>query len=284
MQPPRIVTRLAPRLQVTLLLLGPAILAVRPSVAPAQATCKSGGGFGREAVLTATSVAIVSAELAQMQRSTGWTTSDLATSVVVADPSSHLHAFGSYAIASGVAASARARCVSPMRAAWMGAAYSAAIGVAKEIADGYYEGFSSADLAVDGAGIALAVAPAYAPALRHVTPALSYDPRRRHVGGAGGLLTNYPAQTFWLSADVDSLFEAAGRSEWPRGLRVSLGRRAYQDHRTDEYVLGLDLSAAELTKGIRPLRTAAPFLRRVRLPGPALVLRDGRVRGVAIYW
>ena len=166
----------------------------------------------------------------------------------------------------------------------MGATYSGVIGVAKEVADGYYEGFSAADLATDGVGIALAVAPAYIPSLRHITPAFSYDLRIRHGGGTRGLLTSYAAQTFWLSADVDSLFEDAGHHEWPRGLRVSLGRRAYQDGRTDEYVLGLDLSASELTRGIEPLHHIGPMLRRLRLPGPALVVRDGRLRGVALYW
>jgi hypothetical protein len=203
---------------------------------------------------------------------------------ILADPSSHLHALGSYKMARALTST----CQTPAaarRAAWAGAAASLVIGAAKEVSDGMYNGFSPTDLAVDAIGAGYAVAQVYAPALRHVTPILSVSPRTlQSAGGATGALTDYANQTMWLSANVHELLPKSAAAVWPKALRVAAGRRAFGGKTSSEYVVGLDFDAAQLPGTHPAWMRVKQMLHAVRLPGPAVVMGSNGVRTVGLYW
>lgn len=223
----------------------------------------------------------VKEELSAERRHADWRFQSLAgTRAAIADPSSHLHGYGSYYLTDGAAGLLRARCMSPRRVAAMAASYGVAVGVLKEVADGYYTGFSVADLAVDFMGVGYSVAQQAMPAMRHVLPTFSVAPaalRERDV------VTNYGAQTFWLSTDVEGMLPASARAYWPAPVRVSIGRRAFQGAERDRIVLGLDLNSARLPGNHPAWRAVKSTLAKYRLPGPAIELSP-RVRAVGLYW
>ena len=113
-----------------------------------------------------------------------------------------------------------------------------------------------------------------------VAPTFSLAPSALRDGGA---LTNYGAQTFWLSADVESLLPARARAYWPAPVRVSLGRRAYQGAERDRIVLGLDLDPMRLPGNNPTWRSVKSALAKYRLPGPAIELSP-RVKAIGLYW
>jgi hypothetical protein len=235
----------------------------------------------------ATGAAVVTGiEYRDMTRRSGWGMArELDRAAIAADPSSHLHAFGSYIMARNVGASA---CVSPSvsrRAAWKGAAISLAIGAAKEVSDGRYNGFSPTDLAVDAVGAGYAVAQAHVPVLRHVTPTFSVSPHAiRSPRGPLSALTDYAHQTFWLSTNVHDALPASVARAWPSAVRVSVGRRAYGGGSPSDYVLGLDLDAARLPGSHPAWVRLKQALHNVRLPGPALVMSANGTRALGLYW
>lgn len=229
----------------------------------------------------AAAIGAVRQELAPEQRHSDWRVQSLrGTSAAIADPSSHLHGYGSYYLTDGATTFLRAHCLSTRRATLLGAGYGLTIGVLKEIADGYYTGFSAADLTVDAMGVGYSVAQQAVPMLRHVTPTFSVSPRTIRTGGA---ITNYSAQTFWLSANVESLLPPSAKAYWPSPVRVSLGRRAYQGTERDRIVVGLDLDPRRLPGNAPAWVAAKSVLAKYRLPGPAVEISP-RVRAVGLYW
>ena len=204
---------------------------------------------------------------------------------IAADPSSHLHAFGSYRMARNLSSSV---CASPSalrRSAWKGAAISMAIGAAKEVSDARYNGFSPTDLTVDAVGAGYAVAQAYVPALRHVTPTFSVAPAAlASKGGPTAALTDYKNQTFYLSANMHDLLPSTISRAWPSAVRLSMGRRAYGGGAASDYILGLDLDAAQLPGSNPTWMRIKQVMHNVRLPGPALVMGANGTRAVGLYW
>jgi len=238
-------------------------------------------------VTQAVAAAVVTGvEYRDMTREGGW---HMATEddrlAVAADPSSHLHALGSYRMARNLTASSCTSDEALQSAAWRGAAMSLAIGVAKEVSDGAYNGFSPTDLAVDAVGAGYAVAQAYVPVLRHVTPTFSVAPSAfLSSSGPMGALTNYAHQTFWLSANVHDIAPKSVGRAWPAALRLSAGRRAYGGGAPSDYVLGLDIDAERLPGSHPVWMRMKRVLHNVRLPGPALVVNASGTRSVGLYW
>lgn len=203
---------------------------------------------------------------------------------IAADPSSHLHALGSYHLAR-VATSAFAGCGSARRAAASGAAWALAVGVTKEIADGWYTGFSTVDLAVDAAGVGYAFAQAHVPVLRHVTPTFSVSPRAvRSLSGARGVMTDYGNQTAWLSANVHELLPASAARVWPAAMRLSMGRRTAGVATGSQYIVGIDLDARYLPGTNPTWMRVKSALHHVRLPGPAIVMGSNGTKAFGLYW
>jgi hypothetical protein len=268
-------------------LLGVTAVSVGATAAHAQlgATCTPHGLSSKATLIAgaAATAAVTRLEYSSMTHAARWRVANESDrGAVLADPSSHLHAFGSYQLARVAGSTERDHCASAARAAWTGAAHALSLGVAKEISDGWYSGFSTTDLAVDAMGAGYAVAQAYVPALQHVTPAFSVSPQALRSGH--GVLTNYAAQTAWLSADVHDLLPESARNLWPAPVRLSLGRRAFQNATPDQWVLGLDLNASKLPGNNALWRRAKQALASYRLPGPAIVFSGNGTRAVGLYW
>lgn len=264
-----------------------AVALILPAALTAQSSdCSPSVTVGRIAVQASAAVAATGLEYADMARQGSWHMAQEPNRMaVLADPSSHLHGLGSYRIARNLSA---ASCSTPealRHSALRGAALSLAIGAAKEVSDGFYNGFSTTDLAVDAMGAGYAVAQAYVPALQHITPTFSVSPKAFAGNrGVAGALTNYAQQTLWLSANVHDLLPTSAAKVWPAALRISAGRRAFSGNRASEYVVGLDIDAQQLP-GSNPFwMRVKRTLHNVRLPGPALVITPNGTRAMGLYW
>ncbi|WP_145979152.1 hypothetical protein [Gemmatimonas phototrophica] len=219
-------------------------------------------------------------------RSAGWRMAhEPNRAVILADPSSHLHALGTYHIARAAVTPTCGDQGARRRAAWRSASVAMTVGLAKEVADGYYNGFSPTDLAVDALGAGYAVAQAYVPVLEKVTPSFSVAPRavfRRR--GPRGALMDYSQQTAWLSTNVHDLLPRSAAKVWPSPVRLSVGRRAFGGGTPSEYVLGLDLDAERLPGNHPAWMRVKKALHNLRLPGPALVYTGNKTSLIGLYW
>jgi hypothetical protein len=261
------------------------LLGTQPALAQSGA-CQSATSASRLGTQVALSALATGLEYQSMARSAAWRMADeSAPMAIVADPSSHLHALGSYHLARTAVHATCADRASRVQAAWKSAGIALAIGAAKEVADGYYNGFSAVDLGVDAMGAGYAVAQAYLPVLEKITPSFSVAPRAfLSTRGPRGALVDYAHQTVWLSANVHDLLPATAAKAWPSPVRLSVGRRAFGGTTPSEYVVGLDLDAARLP-GNNPVWVHVKnFLHSVRLPGPALVMSGNGTKSFGLYW
>jgi hypothetical protein len=256
------------------------------SSAGAQATCRTGLNEGTLSSQIAASGMATALEYEGMRSRPSWAVAREANRTrILLDPSSHLHALGSYHIARSAYTTTCAGRAERVGAAWKSAAISFSVGLSKEVADGYYNGFSPTDLAVNVLGAGYAVVQAYVPALEHVSPTFSSSPGGvLQSRGARAAILNYAQQTTWLSASVHDLLPSQAARFWPAPVRFSAGRRANGDGSPSEYVLGLDLDAARLP-GTHPVWLRAKrVLHHLRLPGPALVMTPRKTKSVGLYW
>lgn len=261
------------------------LFGTQPALAQSGA-CQRTTSASRLGTQVALSALATGLEYQSMARSTSWRMADeRAPMAIVADPSSHLHALGSYHLARTAVHAPCADRASRVRAAWTSAGVALAIGTAKEVADGYYNGFSAVDLGVDAMGAGYAVAQAYLPVLEKITPSFSVAPRAfLTTRGPRGALVDYAHQTVWLSANVHDLLPSAAAKAWPSPVRLSVGRRAFGGSTPSEYVVGLDLDAARLPGNHPAWVHVKNFLHSVRLPGPALVMSGNGTKSFGVYW
>jgi uncharacterized protein YfiM (DUF2279 family) len=273
----------ATRLAAIMLALSVAPLTVVVAQSP---ECPSSPSLSSVATQVVAATVVTGLEYRDMTRQGGWHMAHEADrAAIAADPSSHLHAFGSYRMARNLSASGCTSRTALRRSALKGAMISLAIGTAKEVSDARYNGFSPTDLTVDAIGAGYAVAQAYVPALRHVTPTFSIAPAAlSSKAGPTAALTDYKNQTFYLSANVHELLPSSVSRAWPAAMRLSMGRRAYGGGIASEYVLGLDLDAAQLPGSNPTWMRIKQVMHNVRLPGPALVMGPHGTRTVGLYW
>jgi hypothetical protein len=259
-----------------------------PLRAQAQsAACPSGRTIARDLALpTAVVAALTSAQrLAASDRAasgaTGWHIAPVSdAAAALQHPSSAAHALGSYHLARLGGLAFAGRCGSRVREVLGGALYAGGVGVLKEVADGWYTGFSVTDLAMNTAGIGLALGQVHVPALRMVTPTISLQPDA--LGEGAGAVTAWASQTYWLSANARSLLPEGVGQRLPRAVRVSAGTSVGRTGR--QFVLGLDLDAAQLP-GTHPAWVAVKeALHFVRLPGPVVLFDANGQRAVGVYW
>ena len=262
-----------------------ALLGAQPAIAQSDA-CQSTTSASRLGAQVALSALATGLEYQSMARGTAWRMADESDPMaIVADPSSHLHALGSYHLARTAVNATCADRASRVRAAWTSASVALAIGAMKEVADGYYNGFSAVDLGVDAMGAGYAVAQAYLPVLEKITPSFSVAPRALlSTRGPRGALVDYAKQTVWLSANVRDLLPTAAAKAWPSPVRLSVGRRAFGGTTPSEYVVGLDLDAARLPGNHPAWVRIKNVLHSVRLPGPALVMSSNGTKTFGVYW
>ena len=261
------------------------LLSAQPAAAQSPA-CQSATTASRIGAQVALSALATGLEYQSMARGAAWRMADeSAPMAILADPSSHLHALGSYHLARTAVHATCADRASRVNAAWRSAGVALAIGTAKEVADGYYNGFSAVDLGVDAIGAGYAVAQAYLPVLEKITPSFSVAPRA-FLGPRGprGALVDYSHQTLWLSASVHDLLPITAAKMWPSAVRLSVGRRAFGGTTPSEYVVGLDLDAARLPGNNPAWMRVKSFLHSVRLPGPALVMSGNGTKAFGLYW
>jgi len=265
---------------------GAALLLSAPSAAAQSSACKSATTASRIGAQVAVSALATGLEYQSMVRGSTWRMADeSAPMTIVADPSSHLHAFGSYHLARTAVLATCADRASRVNAAWKSAGVSLAIGTMKEVADGYYNGFSPIDLGVDAVGAGYAVAQAYFSVLEKITPSFSVAPRAfLNRRGPRGALVDYANQTVWLSANVHDLLPTRAANAWPLPIRLSVGRRAFGGATPSEYVVGLDLDAERLPGNNPAWVRVKSILRSVRLPGPALVMSGNGTKAFGLYW
>lgn len=265
---------------------GAAMLLGAQPVAAQSGACESATTASRIGTQVALSALATGLEYQSMARGGAWHMADeSAPMAIVADPSSHLHALGSYHLARTAVHATCADRASRVQAAWKSAGVAMAIGTVKEVADGYYNGFSAVDLGVDAMGAGYAVAQAYLPVLEKITPSFSVAPRAfLSTRGPRGALVDYSHQTVWLSANVHDLLPATAAKAWPSPVRLSVGRRAFGGTTPSEYVVGLDLDAARLPGNNPAWVHVKNFLHSVRLPGPALVMSGNGTKSFGLYW
>jgi hypothetical protein len=239
-------------------------------------------GWVNAAATTGASAGITMLQKRNARRADGWAMGAPVTGLGEwNDAQTPLHIIASHQLAR-VGARAFGGCASRTTAAWRGAAFSAAIGVAKEVVDGFYDGFNPADLVADGAGIGLAVAQAYAPRLESLSFTVSLSglatartPRGTRFGA--------PGHATWLSASPDGLLPAQIARRWPAAARVSAGRRIGQiATNPPEYVFTLDLDASRVI----PLSngTLRSLLRGVHLPAPGVIVAHGQRARFGLVW
>lgn len=249
-----------------------------------QAACIRTRDLAKAGGFAAVAAAGTAGQKIGARRATAWTIAATpSASAEWNDSQTPAHIFASYELAK-VGASAFGRCASPVGAAWRGVAYSAAIGVAKEVADGFYDGFNAADLVADGTGLGLALAQAYLPRLASTTLTISTT-GLKPVHTVHGQRFGGPGHAMWLSLKPHDILPAALGSKWPSPLRVSIGRRAPSTlNGAPEYAATLDLDASELIGKSGRLRGLTSALRSVHLPAPGVIVGSGQRARFALVW
>ena len=203
------------------------------------------------------------------------------------------HLFGGYHLTRAGHTLLRSACVSERKALFYGALYATLFQLQIELWDARYAryGFSYPDFLANAAGMGLAVLHATNPRTEIVKPTISYSRsaamRQRVATDEIRHSTDYEGQTYWFSADVQSLLPERARPYWPGIVRFSVG------HSIEDYViprppgvdpstpqpsqrakrrilLSLDLDAGKLPGNHPAWRFIKRQLSYIRLPAPAL--------------
>jgi hypothetical protein len=256
------------------------------SAEAAQDECRTGINERTLAAQVASSGVAAALEYDGMRSRANWRLArEAQPGKVLLDPSSHLHALGSYHIARAALTTSCVDRRTRVRTAWASAGISLSVGLSKELADGFYNGFSATDLAVDAMGAGYAVAQAYLPVLEHIRPTFSKSPGALfQQGGARAAMVDYAQQTAWLSASMHDLLPKQAARYWPAPIRLSVGRRALGNGEPSEYAVGFDLDAARLPGTHPTWMRAKRALHYLRLPGPALVMTPTGAKMAVMYW
>jgi hypothetical protein len=177
-----------------------------------------------------------------------------------------------------------------------------------EMLDGYTHewGFSWSDMAGNALGTGIYVLQELTFKEQRILPKFSYHPTqfaalRPEVLGsnfAESLLKDYNGQTYWLSTSIGSFFPKSGIPEW---VCISLGYSAHEKivgdqptyysasknytyHEQREWILSLDVDFSKLTIKKPWLKAIINQFNYLKIPFPALVLRDNVLHGAGIYF
>jgi Predicted periplasmic lipoprotein (DUF2279) len=204
------------------------------------------------------------------------------------------HLFGGYQLTRVTSELLQAGCVTPSRAAILGALYAWVFQFQIEEWDGTQAiyGFNPSDLVADAGGAVLAVAQQHTRALQSVKPTFSYRPtgayRRRNEPGHFGqprATTDYAGQTYWFSTDVKSLLPDRAKPFWPAFIRLSPGYSItdYVDPQTGapvrakrKFLVSLDFDPERLPGHNATWRAIKHELSFLHIPGPTLQLTPER--------
>jgi uncharacterized protein YfiM (DUF2279 family) len=215
------------------------------------------------------------------------------------------HLFGGYHLTRAGHTLLRGACVSQKRSLFYSALYSTLFQLQIELWDARYAkyGFSYPDFLANAAGMGLAVLHATNPRTEAVKPTISYSRsaamRQRVATDEIRHSTDYEGQTYWFSADVESLLPEHARPYWPGIVRFSVGhsiqdyvipRPAGVDPSTPQQsvrakrriLLSLDLDAGKLPGNHPAWRFVKRQLSYIRLPAPALEIAP-QFEGIGWY-
>ncbi len=176
-----------------------------------------------------------------------------------------------------------------------------------EVLDGYSQGwgFSWTDMAANVGGSSLALGQELLWKEQRIQMKFSFRKSgiasvRPNVLGENftqQLLKDYNGQTYWLSANIASFIKR--ENNFPKWLNVAFGYGAnnmyygspdyvsvladgtvLNNNRTRQYYLSLDADLTKIKTKSKVLKTVFKFVSLVKIPFPALVLEQGRVKGV----
>ena len=187
------------------------------------------------------------------------------------------------------------------KALWIGSAISFGYQATLEVLDARTVewGFSWSDLAANTAGTLSYLGQQLAWAEERIIPKFSYAPTpyakiRPEVLGSSfteSLLKDYNGQTYWLSASPGTF----GANKFPKWLCFSVGYSAHaklvgdQENYTDingtmynssrEFLFSLDIDFSRLPLKRPWAKVLVKQLNYLKIPFPALLIRDGKLMG-----
>lgn len=160
-----------------------------------------------------------------------------------------------------------------------------------ELRDGYATswGFSPSDFAFNTVGVGFFLFQHAIPAAQHLTPKWQYFPPtwigERPTDHPTAIVDDYNGTTIWLSVDLWKVLPVAMQGFWPKWLNLALGYGARNVGRPENgykperlILLSLDYNLLQLVPPPRSfLGWLWQTLNYVKLPSPAVGLRDGKV-------
>jgi len=201
------------------------------------------------------------------------------------------HMFGGYHLARVGYAGLRAACVSDKKAIFWSAAYAAAFQLQIEIFDGMFKkyGFSYADMIANTTGQTLAVMQELHPGLKWLKPTISYHKTRALKNQESGAIDandlrpslDYSGQTYWFSADINSLLPDGAKDYWPAFIRFSVGHSVtdwispetgFPQRAKRKIILSLDFDPEKLPGNAPLWKSIKHTLSYYHFPAPALEL------------
>lgn len=193
-------------------------------------------------------------------------------------------------------------------AAWIGFGVSMGYQTTLELLDGFSGtwGWSWGDIAANTIGSATFTAQQLVWGEQRILPKFSYSPTpfaalRPQILGSNfqeSLLKDYNGQTYWLSFSPGSFFPESGIPKW---ACISLGYSAHQKlvgsestytdlltgityHEQREFLLSLDIDFSQFDIKRPWLRALVKQFNYLKIPFPAMMLRDGGVQFRPFYF
>ncbi|MFQ6047036.1 MAG: hypothetical protein ACE5PT_11895 [Gemmatimonadales bacterium] len=175
-------------------------------------------------------------------------------------------------------------CLSETASAWLGAATGIAIGLPKEIGDGFQpdKGFDLADMGWTAAGAIIPALHRTWPETRIVLLKSNYWPSDEFLNRTGDLpqLENdYAGQRYYLAINPGRLSSGAG--PWPDWLGFAVGHSVphwISRPPVHQWYVTLDLNLRGLPIEGTWWRWAAAFLDQVHVPFPGIRIQEGEVK------
>ena len=194
------------------------------------------------------------------------------------------HAWIGYQVSQISAFAWDSTCVGYVRAGWLGALTGVAIGLPKEIIDGFHgQGFSIRQLLWNAAGSTLPALHRAVPDSRSVLYKFFYWPSREYLNKAPEdfvpqLDTDYAGMRFFLAYNPGQLPNGPGK--WPPWLGVAIGHSVpywVTQPPIDEWYFTLDLNARGLPIRAQWWPAVAAIIDQFHLPLPGFRLRGGQI-------
>ena len=174
-------------------------------------------------------------------------------------------------------------CVPRSAAGWLGAAMGIAIGLPKEIGDGFHaeQGFSAPDMLFAAGGAVLPAAHRQWPATRMFQVKVNYWPSEEFRAPLPfpQLENDYAGQRYFLAIDPGLMPGGAG--PWPDWLGVAFGHSVPYwliQLPVHQWYLTLDLNLRGIPINATWWRTLATVLDQIHFPAPGIRIQEGEVR------